>query len=315
MDMHVFVINLDTPNGRARWPKVSTQCRAAGLQCERVVGVNGAALPMSTVRKVASPVCTWFCSPAMVGCALSHMRCWRAVVDRGLPMAVILEDDATLVPEFSAKVEHVLRHAPPDWHVIMLGCFLCDPEDQAFTTMEPMFDNGVVRELRNFAGMHAYVVSNAGARYLIREAPRVRYHIDIQMNGVKGLRIYGVHDDLAFQGTETATSTLMSADFPTTMNAVLSHAKDTKGVGLDFYANGVLARIGPYEGTHIFVTPLAIVFLVMGLARVPWPWVLGVSAVDMLLFPPRSLKSPATLLGAYGLGYITRAGCSRRWRD
>ncbi len=298
--------------------QIATACKDAGLQCERVVGVNGAALSPETVRAVTVPSCRHMCSPGMVGCALSHMTCWRAVVDRGLPLALVLEDDATLVPEFSAKLDRVLEHAPPDWHIITLGCFMCGPAFQRMFNVRgtaPLFDNGVVRELKTFGGTHAYLVSQAGARHLVQHASKVKFHIDLQMSSTKGLRIYGVHEDLAFQGGETATSALVASDFPGSLNAALGTIKDAKGVGMDFYTNGVMARLGPYDGAHLIVTPLVIVFLIMGLTRVPWRWVLGLSALDMLVFPPRSLKSPATMLGAYALGFtIRRWGFSGRWR-
>ena len=314
--LHVFVINMDTPNGRTRWPKIARECAAAGLECERVEGINGAQLSSATVNDVADAVCRSVCSPGMVGCALSHMRCWREVVGRDLPWALILEDDATLAPEFTTRLERILHHAPPGWHVITAGCFNCGPVLQrVFQAVSgrsaPLFDNGVVREMRFFNGTHAYLVSQAGARHLVQHAPRVKFHIDVQMSTTPGLRLFGVHEDIAFQGAESATSALVSLDFPTGVNTLLSSIKDSKGVGLDFYANVAIMRLGPYDGTHVLITPLTVVFFFIGLARTPWRWIAGLSALDMALFRPRSVKVPATLLGAYALGYGLRG--LKRW--
>lgn len=303
--MHTFVISMDTPNGRARWPAVQRECETAGLECERVKGVNGAQLSAETVASVTSPLCKVMCTPGMVGCAMSHMRCWRTVVERGLPMALVLEDDATLAPRFSSRVREVVEKAPPGWHVIVLGCSMCQPWIQrVLGGGKTLFDNGVVRELRFFGGTHCYLVSTAGARHLVRHMSKIQFHVDMQMSRTPGLRLYGVHEDLAFQGAATSTSALTSVDFPGTLNALLSRFQ-VKGVGADYAMNVPWARLGPYDA-HLVVTPMSVVFFALGLGGVPWRWVLGVSAVDMLLFPPQTVTSPLTLVGAYGLGYGLR---------
>lgn len=301
--MHTFVISLDTPNGRARWPNVERECKAAGLAYERVEGVDGTRLPTGEVERVTTPVCGTLCTPGMVGVAMSHMGCWRAVVDRDLSMALILEDDVTLAPKFAERVQHVLQHAPSGWHAIMLGCSMCQPWIQRVLS-GTVFDNGVVRELRFFGGTHGYLVSNAGARHLLEHMGRIRFHVDIQMARTPGLRLYGVHEDLAFQGAATSTSAIMAVDFPGSVNALLSRVS-VKGVGADYAMNVPWARLGPYDA-HLVITPMTLVFLALGLVGVPWRWLLGFSALDMLLFPPDTVASPLTLLGAYGVGYGVR---------
>jgi glycosyl transferase, family 25 len=315
MEVATFIINMDTINGRGRWPRAEQQCRDAGLQCERVEGVNGSRLSAEEVRRVADPGCQTLCTTGVVGCALSHMACWRRVVERGLPMALILEDDVSLVPDFRDTMARALASVPNDWHVLVLGCFACHPVIQNtinfFGKRTQMFNNGVVRELRHFGGTHAYLVSQAGAQFLLERAPKVKYHIDIQMGRIPGIRLYGVVEDIAFQGGSTGTSEVMSAGFPGSVNMVLSAIGDSKGVGLDYWVNASLLRVGPYDGPHVVVTLVIAVFLALGLTGVSWRWVLGLSALDMLLFPPTSAKSPVTALGAYGLGYGLRAGLTK----
>lgn len=321
MDVTTFVINMDTPNGRGRLPRVEEQCRDAGLQCERVEGVNGARLSAEEVRGVADPICQKVCTTGVIGCALSHMTCWRHVVERGLPMALILEDDVTLVPDFREKMARALAKTPSDWHILVLGCFNCQPVVQHTVNFlfrqDPMFNNGVVRELRFFGGTHAYLVSQAGARFLLERAPKIKYHIDLQIARISGIRLYGVTEDIGFQGGSIGTSEIVATDFPRTLNMVLGSIRDSKGIGLDYQVNAALFRLGPYDGPHAVVTVVVLAFLALGLAGVSWRWVLGLSALDMALFPPHALKSPAVALGAYGIGYGLRAsltGSARRSR-
>lgn len=314
--VHAFVINMDTPNGRARWPKVQTVCEAAGVRCERVTGVNGAALTDEEVARATTAICRHVCSPGMVGCAMSHQKCWGLVVERGLPWAIVLEDDVELADNFSNSVRQVVRQTPAGWHVIALGCHMCGPGVQrVLHGGKRPFDNGVVRSVKFFAGSHAYVVSQEGAQYLMQHAAKVKYHIDYQMSmATPGLRVYAVTKDLAFQGGGYETSTLIaSSPFPASLNKLLGGVTNAKGIGWDFYANVPIIRIGPYRN-HIVVTPLLVAALALGVFRVSWKLVLGCALLDMLLFPPTSARGPASVLGAYGLGYLTRWGFGRRWR-
>ncbi len=47
-------------------------------------------------------------STGEIGCFLSHLTTWRSVVREALPFAVVVEDDATLVPGFGEKLELLL---------------------------------------------------------------------------------------------------------------------------------------------------------------------------------------------------------------
>jgi GR25 family glycosyltransferase involved in LPS biosynthesis len=55
------------------------------------------------------------------GCADSHIRVWRDMVENGHEMALIFEDDIRLVPNFSSKLQEVLDELPEDWDYVNLG--------------------------------------------------------------------------------------------------------------------------------------------------------------------------------------------------
>ena len=61
-------------------------------------GVRGALLGSSTLKAVLRPQTHTAYHLGQVGCFLSHVTVWREVVERGLPFAVVLEDDAQLAP-------------------------------------------------------------------------------------------------------------------------------------------------------------------------------------------------------------------------
>lgn len=55
------------------------------------------------------------------GCADSHIRVWRDIVEKGHEMALVFEDDISLVPNFSSKLQEVMEELPPDWDFVNLG--------------------------------------------------------------------------------------------------------------------------------------------------------------------------------------------------
>jgi glycosyl transferase family 25 len=237
----------------------------------------------------------------MVGCGISHMKCWRAVVDQNLPYALILEDDAYLLPNFRRKMISVLQNVPQDFHVLLLGCFLCE--------MNPDSADGKVREIKNFAGTHAYIVSQKGARFLMDNAPRVEYHIDIQMHNIPGVKIYAPRTNLAVQNGEE-TSSNVQVHFPGSLNRLFASIKDGDNMSMSHYLNSSYLRIGTMRH-HIVITPLLLLFGLVGLLGVPWKLVALYSLIDFAYFPPTSLTDPMIKLSFYAVGLWLRILC---WR-
>lgn len=90
------------------------------------------------------------------GCADSHIRVWRDMVEKGYEMALIFEDDIKLVPNFTSKLQEVLEELPEDWDFVNLG-----------TT------NGLHMNFRRFSdhlmtgqalNAHAYLISHKCAK-------------------------------------------------------------------------------------------------------------------------------------------------------
>src|SRR4028118_895868 len=97
--MKVLVISL--ARSADRRIEIEKQLRTVGLDFEIVEAVEGSALSpeemesacdMEAIR--ARPI---HLSPGASGCALSHLKAYRMVLDQDLPHALICEDDV-LVP-------------------------------------------------------------------------------------------------------------------------------------------------------------------------------------------------------------------------
>ena len=309
--MKAFVISMETPQGRERLAKMRERCAREGIEFEHVPGVDGKTLSREDLKALATPRCEAMCTPAMMGCALSHISCWQRLRDSPTDeMFLILEDDAVLVEGFVDKMHAALRDVPDGWHVLLLGCFLCNPDLQDIASGGTAARHGCTRDISAFSGTHAYIISKAGAAHMLDgRQGRVDFHIDIQMHRTPGARIYAVDEDLAIQ-EDMSTSSTASFGFPGSINAGLSKIKNSKNVCCAYIMNGTYMRLGQY-GSHVEVTPWWVVLLVLGIAGFPWQWLAIFVAVDTALFPPRKPVDTLAKTGAFVLGMGMRRSFGR----
>ena len=213
-----YVINMRGATDRMRG--MTDKVRGAGLDFIRVEGVDGRVAALTRTPDIHQ-WCSLTCTPGVIGCALSHMDVWRRCRAEGHAAALVLEDDAVLVPGFAKKLERALARVPKDYDVLLLGY---DDSAHWRPTMSVMPTGRTARrvspdfaEPAAFYGTHAYVVSEKGARAL--RDMRATFQIDIQMSMTPSLRIYAATPKLAT--AEIGTSFVAPSDFPAGLNALV----------------------------------------------------------------------------------------------
>jgi Glycosyltransferase family 25 (LPS biosynthesis protein) len=158
--MHIYCINLERrPDRRAR---AESQFERAGLAVEFFSGTDGREHAPSGL----------YVTPSEYGCADSHVRVWRDIVAKGHEIALILEDDVELSPNFGSKLEEVLAEAT-EWDMIFLGYIL------------PIVHRDVSENLFEGQplGTHAYLINIDCARRLSNFDPKLmKVGIDTQLN-------------------------------------------------------------------------------------------------------------------------------------
>ncbi len=106
MSIPIFVINLD--RDAARMQRIGARLAALGLSFERFSASLGAALSAEERKRFAPHDDYWLqrrpFQPGEIGCTLSHWRLIEAIRARGLPHALILEDDVDFAPDFADVV-------------------------------------------------------------------------------------------------------------------------------------------------------------------------------------------------------------------
>lgn len=91
--MKVFVINL--PRSIERRASMEHQLSLLNLDYEIVEAVDGSKLSHSEIMRETRPL-NYALRCGEVGCALSHINLYRKIASEGIPLALILEDDALI---------------------------------------------------------------------------------------------------------------------------------------------------------------------------------------------------------------------------
>jgi glycosyl transferase family 25 len=104
--LKIYYINLGrSPDKRAF---MELQLRGTQIPFERVEAIDGSSIDLTRLNSFAnaSEVRKWGGdrSPGALGCSLSHLEVYRKIQHDGIEVALVLEDDVTLLPDFASVV-------------------------------------------------------------------------------------------------------------------------------------------------------------------------------------------------------------------
>lgn len=173
--MQTFYINLDSrPDRRAA---IEALLQAASIEAERIAAVTPADLPAAAQRfcDPGTSKVRWV-APTQLACTMSHRKIWQAVVDRDLPYALVLEDDAHFFGDLTDRLKPVIAGLD--------GLDLVHLETRRVpVTIEA--GPGLRRIYSFMPGTAAYIVTQAGAAKLMR-TDRFEYPVDDIMFDPRG---------------------------------------------------------------------------------------------------------------------------------
>jgi GR25 family glycosyltransferase involved in LPS biosynthesis len=172
--MRSFVINLDrVPQ---RWEFVKRSFLAIGLEAERFSAVDARRLEQyEGIRYIPHSGDRWEIPDSLIGCFESHRRLWQRVVDEGLAMAAIFEDDVVLTAGLR-EVFDWLESGAPDFGVVKLDSagravrLGAEVATRARWSLRPI--------LAGTTSAGAYVISRAGAERLLALSDPYSDHVD-----------------------------------------------------------------------------------------------------------------------------------------
>jgi glycosyl transferase family 25 len=176
--MHIFVVNL--PEDVERCESIGNQLDRLNLTYEIFQAVRGANLTIKEKSKCYNE--KWFirnegrpAKPGELGCALSHVGIYRLVVERGLPYALILEDDAWLNPNLPHLLNAIEQKFTPAQEKVFL---LSWAKKISVSKMQTLWSSYRIVHVRSAFCTHAYVVTNKAAVKLLENLHPVQHMAD-----------------------------------------------------------------------------------------------------------------------------------------
>lgn len=237
---NIYVINLDKSKDRLKQvtDEVNNKLKRDFI---RIPAVYGKELSNDDLKKYTTLYCRYFCSPSLIGCALSHMKTWQKCIDNNDEYSLILEDDCQFTDDFLSEFKNVfseLQKTDPNWDFLYLGC-LGDCTIGEPTVRDYIYYLELKKRLKNSdkklntnhifiprspAGTHAYVISKTGAKKLIEVFNnKVDYHIDIDfLRKSDNFNVYASKKRIAYQIITTDSSTNLTTKFPIILNKLFS---------------------------------------------------------------------------------------------
>ncbi|MCY4148696.1 MAG: glycosyltransferase family 25 protein [Gammaproteobacteria bacterium] len=243
----VRIINLETSTERRLY--MQEQMAAMGLDYRIVTAVDGNLLSRDEVDEICRANAMLLrrgshLSLGEVGCAFSHIRLYREILDDDVEAMVILEDDARIDKRILLAIEQY-RHFPEDWDIVFLGCRI---RATSLNTVRQLPGKISLKQPGGFGHVRlttGYIVSLQGAGRLLRLTRDLHKPIDHYTGNYRLLNTYIVDPAL-----------VLPAGFPSTIGY---QEKKEKEIGLWLkvcpwlkHCPGtleLLGRRGPLRGT------------------------------------------------------------------
>lgn len=141
--------------------------------------VDGAAMPEAERTALLAP--GYACHPGVVGCYMSHIAIYRRMAEEGIPLALVLEDDALLNSAFVPALRHGISWTGFDY--CFLDCDSINPDGPVYYDASSATPIGhgftAYRTHAGPATTHAYLVTLECARRRLDFALPIGAPIDV----------------------------------------------------------------------------------------------------------------------------------------
>lgn len=241
MALPVLVIN--RAQDTQRLARFAQSAREVGTAFERIEAVDGHA--PGALAPFADLIGSLFwgephAKPGAIGCFLSHRRAWQAVVDRGLPHALICEDDAVLYRTPLGLEIHVNDSARSDILFVnqRLGSWARAASSQAAVPLSDVITGLATlggpkaKGLKAAPGGDGYVLSTSGARQLLSLTASQKILCGVDWAMVRN-SLSGVSEDIAaaFPELGILRKTVPAPDRPLSAHVLTDPILDQSGEG------------------------------------------------------------------------------------
>lgn len=165
----VFIINLERKP--ERYAYVSEQLDNIGITgYERFIGTDGFRTEPAEMQKLGLTE-EFSKKKGLAGCASSHIRMWRHIVENNLGWTLILEDDAHFHPEFMKLFSEYWKNVPAKAKIVFPG--FCAPDFVEHTPQSVVCSSPMC--------LQGYMVNAETAKYLLDNLLPMNEPVDIEI--------------------------------------------------------------------------------------------------------------------------------------
>ena len=208
----VFVVNL--AGETARWARIAANLDESGLSWfQRFEAVDGRMLAEDVMRESVDRnfFTRWYGRPPSageVGCTLSHLGVYERVLEMQAQFALVLEDDALVMPEVASVLEEKVLH---QWMASDCPRVLLLSEADRFLRRDGLKvgTRHCAHRVRNAWLAHGYLINRAAASLLLVRQRPIRFLVDdwLDLDMVLGLQVYCVQPPcIRLHSTSTVSS-------------------------------------------------------------------------------------------------------------
>ena len=116
-------------------------------------------------------------TPTEIACGLSHMRCYKLLLQSKAPAALILEDDAKLHADLPKIIQHINRF-PKNWTITQAAHVFSTPKTNYWTRKHLIGKYTIgVNTLPSY-GSKGYFISKDKAQQFVNDLPKLRLPAD-----------------------------------------------------------------------------------------------------------------------------------------
>ena len=176
--MKIFVINL--PEDTDRLKAIENQLQTLGLSYDVFTAIRGSSLSSAEISESYDE--KWFvrnegraAALGELGCAMSHIAIYRIILERKIPHALVLEDDAWLNPNLPQLLEYIAKKFKADQKNVFLLTWY---KAISRSGIERIWSSYHLAPIESAYCTHGYVLSYAAAAAMCKELAPVRHVAD-----------------------------------------------------------------------------------------------------------------------------------------
>lgn len=267
---NVYVINMDKDKQRLK--EITKECKKFNIKFERFTGIDASKLTKKEKSKYITDYCNNYCTNSIIGCAMSHIKIYEDIINKGYKNALILEDDIYICNDFYDVLNKAFEELPEDYDILYLGAL-------GLASKEKYYDVNIILKLfkkkkkyinnnkfKNIfvpefpLGTHAYIISNKGCKILLKYLIKIYFHIDWLINlNINKLNIYLTNKKIVYQKWDDSNNSNLIS-FPKYINIILNKYYDQNKQPISYLFN--LSNIKLF---NINITLWIIIFFIFGL--------------------------------------------------